>query len=117
MTDFSDNDLHTLNMNLYEYCRILVKGDTTHVQVFKLQPFMSCGKPLKDVPYTLPYRICCNDSSCEPIGNKKCVSKNYMTIKRGTVSPDAKPPEEGEIKRIEVLNSNPREIYYTGVDY
>lgn len=95
-----------LNLNSDEYCTILEKDNTSQVKVNKLMPIMGTGKP-KDVPYTLPHRMTCNDIQCEPIGNKKCVSKNYMTIHGagGGVEP-------GDIGRIHVINGNIDEIYF-----
>lgn len=103
--------LETLKLNTYEYCEILEKGNTTQVKVIKLQPLMSCGKP-KTFTYDLPYRICCNDSACEPIGRKKCISKNYMTIKR--LSSADTDVYAGDIRQVQIVNSDINEIFFTG---
>lgn len=103
--------LETLKLNSHEYCQILEDGNVSQVKVIKLQPLMSCGKP-KDYPYDLPYRICCNDSACEPIGRKKCITKNYMTIKSlSSADADVK---EGQIKQVQIVNSDVHEIFFTG---
>lgn len=103
--------LETLKLNTHEYCQILEDGNVSQVKVIKLQPIMGCGKP-KDLPYTLPYRICCNDVACEPIGRKKCTTKNYMTIKcLSAANTDVK---AGQIKQIQIVNSDIHEIFFTG---
>lgn len=100
--------LSRLKLNTDEYCTILEKGNTSQVKVNKLMPLASTGKP-KDSPYTLPHRITCNAKECEPIGNKKCVSKNYMTIKGGS---DSVFP--GDTKLVHIVNGNIDQIYYKG---
>lgn len=95
-----------LRLNTDEYCTILEKNNTSQVKVNKLMPIMGTGKP-KDVPYTLPYRMTCNAQECEPIGNRKCVSKNYMTIEGG--SEEVYP---GDICRVHVINGNINQIKY-----
>lgn len=98
-----------LKLNPDEYCTILEKNNTSQVKVNKLMPIMATGKP-KNLPYSLPKRITCNASECEPIGSSQCITKNYMTIKGGAA--EVLP---GDIGLLHVINGNIKEISFIEV--
>lgn len=112
-TSLNDNGLQGLHLNANEYCQILEHGNVTQVKVLKLQPLMACGKP-KVMSFSLPGDISCNAPECKPGGSGGCVTKNFMTIK---CHPNAVDLDvcSGQIRQIQIVNSDVREIFYTGV--